>query len=67
MGEISTINVFKTKETIRYKCDTCNIGFMVPIGEIHILTLKQLHTCTFCRDTKNLNNSYPIIKDIKSY
>lgn len=67
MGEIINTNTFNTKETIQYRCDACNIGYMVPIAEIHILTLKQLHVCTFCKDKKSLSNSYPVIKDIKSY
>ena len=64
MPEISKTNEFNSIELIEYRCDKCNIGLMRPIREPSILTLKQLHVCTFCQDTFNLMNTYPLTRYI---
>lgn len=64
MPEITKLDSFCTTEHVEYKCDKCGIGIMRPIREPHILTLKQLHVCTFCQTTFGLMETYPLTRYI---
>lgn len=49
---------------IKYTCDSCNTGEMLPTGKMNMLEFKATytHVCNNCGTENNFNEKYPLIR-----
>jgi hypothetical protein len=51
--------VIETVLIVKYRCDSCDEGFMYPTGNLYPPGLTE-HQCMFCGDYKNFEKCYDV-------